>query len=153
AVTWFSETILPRIRTAIPEVQFLIVGRNPVLAVRTLARIPGIQVTGSVPDVRPHVSGAALAVAPLRIARGIQNKVLEAMAAGLPVVATSKAHEGITAVAGRDLFVEDEPGAFADSAIALLRNVALRAEVALRARQYVEANYSWAATFRRLDEL
>jgi glycosyltransferase involved in cell wall biosynthesis len=89
----------------------------------------------------------------LRIARGVQNKVLEAMAAGLPVVATPKAHEGITAVAGRDLFVEHEPARFANFVIALLGDATLRAEVGLRARCFVETNYSWEATFRQLDKL
>ncbi len=153
AVTWFSQAILPTIRTAIPGVQFLIVGKNPASSVRRLARSPGIHVTGTVPDVRPLLAGAALSVAPLRIARGVQNKVLEAMAAGLPVVATPKAHEGITAVAGRDLFVEHEPDRFAKSVIALLDDTTLRAEVGLRARRFVEINYSWEATFRRLDKL
>jgi sugar transferase (PEP-CTERM/EpsH1 system associated) len=153
AVAWFCGAILPTIRSAVPEVRFVIVGKDPTPAVMRLTGIPGVQVTGTVADVRPFLSQAALAVAPLRIARGVQNKVLEAMAAGLPVVATPKAHEGISAVAGRDLFVAREPSAFAEQIVALLRNAALRAEVGLRARHFVETNCSWEATYRRLDQL
>jgi glycosyltransferase involved in cell wall biosynthesis len=83
----------------------------------------------------------------------VQNKVLEAMAAGLPVVATPRAHEGITAVAGRDLFVEAEPAAFADRVVTLLRDSAARFEVGRLARRFVEQNYSWDAAYQRLDEV
>jgi sugar transferase (PEP-CTERM/EpsH1 system associated) len=152
-VVWFCSAILPTIRSAVPEARFVIVGKDPTPAVRRLTEIPGVQVTGAVPDVRPFLSRAALAVAPLRIARGVQNKVLEAMAAGLPVVATPKAHEGISATAGRDLFVMGEPSAFAEQVIALLRNPALRAEIGLRARHFVERNCSWEATYQRLDQV
>jgi sugar transferase (PEP-CTERM/EpsH1 system associated) len=153
AVTWFCQAILPTIRTAVPKAEFFIVGKNPTPAVRRLGRTAGVRVTGTVPDVRPFLADAALAVAPLRVARGVQNKVLEAMAAGLPVVATPNAHEGITAIAGRDLFVEHEPDGFAESVVTLLRNGVLRKEVGLRARHFVEANYSWDAAFRRLDQI
>jgi glycosyltransferase involved in cell wall biosynthesis len=112
-----------------------------------------VEVTGAVEDVRPCFARAALAVAPLRIARGVQNKVLEAMAAGLAVVATPKAHEGLTAVAGRDLFVEAEPDAFAKRVVTLLRDSAARFEVGRLARRFVEQNYSWEVAYQRLDEV
>src|SRR6185436_3795466 len=91
AVQYLSASILPRVRDAVPAARFTIVGRNPTRAVRRLAREPEVTVTGAVPDVRPYLARAAVAVAPMRIARGVQNKVLEAMAAGVPVVATSVA--------------------------------------------------------------
>ena len=153
AVTWFCGSIYPRIRRAVPEAAFLIVGRNPTPNVRALGRLSGVEVTGAVEDVRPFLARAALAVAPLRIARGVQNKVLEAMAAGLPVVATPRAQEGITAVAGRDLFVEAEPGAFAERVVTLLGDSAARSGVGRVARRFVEKNYSWEAAYQRLDEV
>jgi glycosyltransferase involved in cell wall biosynthesis len=153
AVTWFCNSILPRIRSAVPEATFLIVGRNPTPTVRALERLSGVEVTGTVPDVRPFLARAALAVAPLRMGRGVQNKVLEAMAAGLPVVATPKAHEGITAVAGRDLFVEAEPDAFAERVVMLLGDSTARSEVGRLARRFVEKEYSWETAYQRLDEV
>jgi sugar transferase (PEP-CTERM/EpsH1 system associated) len=88
AAVWFADRVLPGLRDVDPALEFLIVGRDPAPAVRALAARPGIQVTGAVPDVRPYLQGALAAVAPLRIARGLQNKVLEALAMGLPVMAS-----------------------------------------------------------------
>jgi glycosyltransferase involved in cell wall biosynthesis len=88
AAVWFADRVLPGLRDVDPALEFLIVGRDPAPAVRALAARPGIQVTGAVPDVRPYLQGALAAVAPLRIARGVQNKVLEALAMGLPVMAS-----------------------------------------------------------------
>jgi sugar transferase (PEP-CTERM/EpsH1 system associated) len=153
AVVHFSRHILPRIREQVPEAQFSIVGKTPAPAVRRLSATPGVHVSGTVPDVRPFLQQAAVAVAPLRVARGVQNKVLEAMAMGLPVVGTSKGHEGLEARPGRDLLVEDNPGKFADLVVRLLRNATLRAEVGRAARQFVEAHHSWAASMARLDRL
>ncbi|MCA1979528.1 MAG: TIGR03087 family PEP-CTERM/XrtA system glycosyltransferase, partial [Thiobacillus sp.] len=111
AVIWFAERIFPAVREAVPGACFAIVGSRPADAVMQLARQPGVVVTGSVPDVRPYLAHAACAVAPLRIARGVQNKVLEAMAMGCPVVATAQAAEGIRAEAGRDYWrAADEAG-------------------------------------------
>src|SRR5918995_932964 len=114
AVLWFADAILPEIRARHPDARFAIVGAKPDEKVKRLAERPGIIVTGRVEDVRPYVAHAAVAVAPLRIARGIQNKVLEAMAMARPVVASAEAFEGIDAVAGEHLIVEDEPAAYAD---------------------------------------
>jgi sugar transferase (PEP-CTERM/EpsH1 system associated) len=88
AVVWFADRVLPALRESDSGLEFLVVGRNPAPAVRALAGRPGIQVIGAVPDVRPYLRGAVAAVAPLRIARGMQNKVLEALAMGLPVLAS-----------------------------------------------------------------
>ena len=95
-----------------------ICGARPDARVQALATIPGVTVTGRVADVRPYLARASVAVVPLRIARGIQNKLLEAMAMGLPAVACSAAASGVEAVPGRDLFVADDPAGFAAAAAA-----------------------------------
>src|SRR5699024_4917517 len=95
AACWFAEAVLSRIREQVPEAGFCIVVARPTAAVRRLAGRPGVTVTGRVPDVRPYLHHAALVVAPLRIARGLQNKVLEALAMDRPVLATPQAWEGI----------------------------------------------------------
>jgi glycosyltransferase involved in cell wall biosynthesis len=112
-----------------------------------------VTVTGAVLDVRPYYQQAAVCVAPLRIARGVQNKVLQAMAMGLPVVATRRACEGIEARPDHELIVEDDPQAFASRIVALLENPALRAGLGRRGRAFVEARHSWAAALGRLDAL
>ncbi|RYY33311.1 MAG: TIGR03087 family PEP-CTERM/XrtA system glycosyltransferase, partial [Sphingomonadales bacterium] len=110
-VTWFVETILPHIRLRHPNARFAIVGRKPTDAVRALAKHPGVTVTGEVADVRPWLHAASVVVAPLKLARGVQNKVLEAMAMGRAVVASPPAFEGIDAVPGRDLLVTGDMAA------------------------------------------
>ena len=113
AVTWFADAVLPAVHARHPGATFVIVGANPAPAVRKLADRRNIVVTGRVADVRPYLAHAALVVAPLRIARGIQNKVLEAMAMGRPVLATPQAFEGLRAVPGRDLLVGADAAALA----------------------------------------
>ncbi|WP_432377742.1 TIGR03087 family PEP-CTERM/XrtA system glycosyltransferase [Duganella sp. P38] len=105
AVTWFAQEVLPAVRQAAGDVLFYIVGARPSAAVQKLAELPGVHVTGTVPDVRPYVAHATLCVAPMRIARGIQNKVLEAMAMARPVLVSPQALEGIDAVPGRELLL------------------------------------------------
>ncbi|MBW8897819.1 MAG: TIGR03087 family PEP-CTERM/XrtA system glycosyltransferase, partial [Massilia sp.] len=100
AVQWFAADIFPALRERFAGLKFYIVGSRPAPAVQELARLPGVVVTGTVPDVRPYIAHAAVSVAPLRIARGIQNKVLEAMAMATPVVVSPQALEGIDAVPG-----------------------------------------------------
>ncbi|HLQ66720.1 MAG TPA: TIGR03087 family PEP-CTERM/XrtA system glycosyltransferase [Candidatus Limnocylindrales bacterium] len=143
-VRHFCASIFPRIRAALPEARFVIVGRNPARAVRALARQPGVEVTGTVPDVRPHLAGAAVSVAPLRIARGLQNKILEAMAMGLPVVGTSAAFEGLDAMRQAGARVADDPEAFATHVVELLRSPERRREAGSRARAYVERHHRWS---------
>lgn len=153
AVTHFCHRIFPRIREQVRDVRFLIVGKNPAPSVRCLAAVPGVHVTGTVPDVRPFLRQATVVVAPLRVARGIQNKVLEAMAMGLPVVTTSKAHEGLEARPGQDLFVEDDPFNFADVVVGLLSASGLRDRVGRAARKFVETHHSWTASMGKLDRV
>lgn len=143
AVTYFAHDILPRVRAEIPAARFAIVGRDPSVAVRRLAQLPGVTVTGAVPDVRPYLSEAALAVAPFRIARGVQNKVLEAMSSGLPVVGTQLAFQGITANDADGVRAADSAEAFAKEVVTLLRDPSLRRDLGQRARRYVEQHHRW----------
>jgi len=152
-VTWFTEDVLPLIRAAVPEVRFYIVGSRPNAAVQQLARHPGVTVTGFVQDVRDYVARAAVCVVPLRIARGIQNKVLEAMAMARPVVSTSEAFEGIQAKAGSDIVVARGAQEFATSVLELLSNRPAAEEIGVRARACVEKNYAWSSTLGVLDRV
>ncbi len=149
AVTWFADRIFPAIRDAVPTAQFAVVGSRPSDAVRALARRPGVAVTGSVPDVRPWLAHAACAVAPLRIARGVQNKVLEAMAMARPVVATRQAAEGIRGAPGADFDVAQDEAGFGRSVVARLRAPAANP----RARDCILAHYDWARNVAAVDAL
>ena len=151
AVTWFADAVLPALRARFPALRFAVVGANPAPAVQALARRPGIAVTGRVADVRPYLAHAALVVAPLRIARGIQNKVLEAMAMARPVLATPQAFAGLHAAPGQDLLVGADAAALGALAAEVLegRHDALGAA----ARAAVERRYAWAATLAGLDAL
>lgn len=145
AVSWFAREVMPLIADA----DFHIVGANPSPAVRALAQLRGVHVTGTVPDVRPYLAHANVAVAPLRIARGIQNKVLEAMAMARPVVASPEAFEGVRAMAGRDVLVAQ--GAFETAQ--RVREVLDGAHPKLGAagRLAVMSGHDWRATLQRLD--
>jgi hypothetical protein len=141
------------VRREIPNVELSIVGMDPVPAVRRLADGSRVVVTGRVDDMRPYFDAAAVAVAPLRVARGLQNKVLEAMAMRVPVVASSSAHAGLNAVAGRDLLVAGDPEAFSQSVVTLLRDREARERHAAAGRACVEQNYNWETSLRRLEKL
>ncbi len=143
AVSYFAREIFPEVRRRVADAKFKIVGRDPATAVRRLARLPGVTVTGSVPDVHPHLAEAALAVAPFRIARGVQNKVLEAMASGLPVVGTHVAFQALGAGDADGVQRADSPAEFAERVVTLLRDARNRRELGQRARRYVERNHRW----------
>jgi sugar transferase (PEP-CTERM/EpsH1 system associated) len=153
AATWFAERVFPRVERAVPHARFAIVGRSPQRAVRALARPPQVEVTGEVPDVYEWLLRAQVAVAPLRIAAGMQNKLIQAMACALPVVATSVANEGIGAKPGEHLLVRDDADAFADAVIGLLRDAGLRERLGTAARRHVESHWTWEALFERLEKL
>ncbi|MEA1013568.1 TIGR03087 family PEP-CTERM/XrtA system glycosyltransferase [Sphingosinicella sp. LY1275] len=150
AVAHFAATALPRIRAVRPDARFAIVGRNPASAVRELASRDGVVVTGAVDDVRSWLGAADVVVAPLRVARGIQNKVLEAMAMGKPVVASQPAFEGIEALPGRDLLVADDP---VEAVTALLADPDRRADMGAAARRRMEFAYRWEARLAPLTEM
>lgn len=149
-VCWFVEHVWPELRKQHPQASFTIVGRDPAPAVLQLAHQTGVNVTGSVPDVRPYLRGAALAVCPLLTARGIQNKILEAMAMALPVVATGPALEGIAAEPGSVILRADSPAEWLENLQPLLAEPARRASLGQAARKHVLQHYSWAAQLQPL---
>ena len=151
AVSFFASEVMPRLASLSPPPHFHIVGANPAPAVRALAELPRVHVTGSVPDMRPYLAHAAVTVAPLQIARGIQNKVLEAMAMARPVVASPEAHEGVQAVAGRDLLVAD--GAEATAAAVARVLAGGMPGLGAAARAAVLKGHDWKATLARLDAI
>ncbi len=150
AVCAFAREVMPGIRNLYPSARFAIVGRRPAPAVLALDGKDGALVTGEVPDVRPWLAAASVVVAPLQIARGIQNKVLEAMAMGRPVVASSGAFEGIDAVPGRDLLVADGAQDQWDAVLTLFEEPEQAAALGRAARARMVERYSWDA---QLDPL
>jgi sugar transferase (PEP-CTERM/EpsH1 system associated) len=151
AVQWFALHVLPRIRETIPSAKFVIVGARPASEVRRLASAPGVEVTGEVPDVRPYLAHAHVVVAPLRIARGVQNKVLEAMAMAKAVIASPAAVEGIEFANPEELQVADGEQQFAEQAIRFLRQD--NPAVARVSRQWVSQRYNWNNNLAGLEEL
>ena len=153
AVCFFSREVLPIIRASVPGTTFRIVGRNPTGPVRDLARLQGVQVTGGVPDVRPHVAGSSLTVAPFRIARGIQNKVLESMAMGRPVVGTTLAFQGLSATEADGIRMADRPDEMAREIVTLLHDRTLAERCGAQARAYAEREHRWDAHVAALESI
>ena len=143
--------IMPRIWAHRSEVRVQIVGRNPPAWLRRAARDPRVEIVGTVPDLRPYLARATLAVCPLRYAVGIQNKVLEALAMGTPVVATPPVQGGLSAVPGRDLVIAEGGEAFAAAVLRLLDSPGERAALGAAGRAYVEAHHRWEALAERLE--
>jgi len=152
-VCWFVEEAWPRIRRQHPQARFLIVGRSPVRRVRQLAHSPGVEVTGSVPDVREYLKIIRVCVAPIRIVHGLQNKVLEAMACAKPVVTTGKVAGAIDAQPGREIMVADEACAFAEQTATLLGDEGRCEEVGQAARRFVETRFRWEDRARTMEDL
>lgn len=152
AVVWFAHEVLPLIRRELPELEFHIVGANPAPGVLALGREPGTTVTGRVPDVRPYLAHAAAVVVPLRIANGVQNKVLEAMAMAKPVVATPRALAGIEADPGRELLAAESAPEFARATIEAVCG-RHRDSLGENAREAVLARYQWSANLAAFERL
>lgn len=140
AMQWFATAVFPHIARAWPPARVIVTG-DP--AGRVLPPTPGIVATGLVDDVRQAVASAAVSVAPIRIGGGTRGKILEAMALGTPVVATSKGAEGLDVVSGEHLLIADDPQAFAGHVVRLLGDPALRERLAARARELVTRRYDW----------
>jgi sugar transferase (PEP-CTERM/EpsH1 system associated) len=151
AATWFARDIMPAIIKQRPDARFYIVGMNPSQSVRALASIPGVAVTGTVPDVRPYTQHAAVVVAPLRVARGVQSKVLEAMAMARPVVVSSAAASGIAAEAGVEFERAGDAQQFSRIVVRLLSEDAR--SMGQRARARVRAAYNWDRNMTAFEQL
>ena len=153
AVCWFAREVLPELRRQRPGLRFHIVGRAPTAAVRALASdaAAGVVVTGTVPDVRPYLQHAAVVVAPLRLARGIQNKILEAMAMGRPVVAASPCVQALTAEPGREILDAEAAPDYVRCIDMLLAAPDRAAAIGAAGRQHVLQSYTWAAHLQALD--
>jgi len=151
AVTWFVNSILPELRQKWPQVRFYIVGRSPPTSVHALTS-EAVVVTGTVPDVRPYLQHAAVVVAPLRVARGIQNKILEAMAMARPVVASQSCTEAIEARVGEELIPAVDSEAFVREICALLTSPSRAATVGRAGRLRVVNSYSWTAHLTGIDQ-
>jgi len=153
AAVYFATSVFPRVRQIFPQARFVIVGANPTPRVRRLAQRPGIEVTGFVPRVQDYLRRAQVAVAPMRTGTGIQNKVLQAMAVGAPVVATPQALGGITAQPGKHLLVAESPTEMAAQVARLLRDAPLGRRLARAARAWVVAHHSWAQATAQLESV
>ncbi|MFN4357839.1 TIGR03087 family PEP-CTERM/XrtA system glycosyltransferase [Sphingopyxis alaskensis] len=153
AARWFAADILPLIRRRHPAARFAVVGRAPSAEVRALAKQPGVIVTGEVPDVRPWLAAADAVVAPLLLARGVQNKLLEAMAMARPVVASAAAATGIDAAPGEHLLVADDAAAMADAVCMLFGDRDAAAHMGQAARARMIARYGWDARMAPLGAL
>ena len=147
----FCASTWPIIRERRPAARLMIVGADPSPAVKRLGELPGVEVTGSVPDVRPYVRRSALMVAPLNIARGTQNKILEAMAMGVPVVTSDVAAGGVDAVAGEHLLVAKSRAECAEAVLELMADKAERARLAEAGRARMLSNHAWPKSMQRLD--
>jgi glycosyltransferase involved in cell wall biosynthesis len=142
-VVWFAREVFPGLRKRFPAAHFVIAGSNPTRKVRALARIAGVTVTGFVEDMRAEQAKAHVVVVPLRIARGMQNKVLEAMACGKAVVVSRRAMGGIYAQEGRDLLVAEGPEEFRRCLERLLAEKTAVEEMGRAAREYILRDLSW----------
>jgi sugar transferase (PEP-CTERM/EpsH1 system associated) len=153
AVTYFTHKVLPLIRQEVAGVRFWIVGRNPGPKVQALRNFKGVEVTGFVPDVRTYLAKARVAVAPFSIAAGIQNKILEAMAFGLPVVATSRAAQGLSSGVAELVETGDTAEEMAAKTVLLLRDVGVRTRKSVEGRRRVSVEYRWDRALDQLLEL
>ncbi len=169
AVLHLVQEIMPQVWAERPDVQLVIVGQNPTPEIRALKwhkhRASGkdnghyqsgrgpVVVTGTVPDIRPYLRGSTLAVVPLLYGAGIQNKVLEAMACGTPVVASPRAISALSVQPGRDLLVADGAKAFAQAVLSLLEDRSRQAALSQAGRSYVETHHSWDGVAARLERI
>lgn len=152
AVVWFVKEVLGRLRAHDSDIEFYIAGRPVSPVVERLATIAGVTVLGGVQDMAAEIAQAEIVVAPLKTARGIQNKVLEGMAMAKPVVCTAAANEGIGAPAGRAVALAETSDEFVAIIENLFRSQQSRLTMGLEARDFVSQNFSWRSTFQKLDD-
>jgi polysaccharide biosynthesis protein PslH len=149
----FCADVWPSLRKRRPGLRLAIVGADPAPAVRRLAQLPGVEVTGSVPDVRPWLRRSALTVAPLNIARGTQNKILEAMSLGVPVVASDLAAKGVDAVPGEHLLSAGTAPEYETAIVRILDDATERARLSRAGRERMHTHHAWSRSMARLDAI
>ena len=150
AVAFFADEVLPRIQEKVPDVAFSIVGGNPSVRVQKLAERDGVVVTGRVPEIKPYFAEATVFVVPLRIGSGTRLKILEALAMGKAIVSTTVGAEGLELRDGEEIFIADEPIAFADAITRLLTDSQLRRRIGENGRARVERDYDWQSIGEKL---
>jgi polysaccharide biosynthesis protein PslH len=153
SILWFYRQVFPLIRRQRPSVKLKIVGRDPVRSIRALEKDPAVEVTGTVDDVRPHLASATIAVTPMVSGAGIQNKMLETMAVGVPTIATPLACQALEGRPGLDYLVADTPQLFASMVLDLLEHPHMRQMLACNGRRYVEEVHTWNMIGQRLNDV
>lgn len=153
AVIWFAMEIFPLVLQKCPNVEFWIIGRNPNQRIKNLKSNPHIKVIGEVINLYEWLAKASIAVAPVRIAAGMQNKIVQAMACELPVVSTTAANEGIRAQPNEHIIIKDDPREFSEALIELLQNQEKRIRIGEAARKFVEQYWSWDYHFQRQEKI
>ena len=152
AALWFAENVFPSVRATCPDAEFVIAGSSPPARLTQLSAIPGITVTGYVHDIRPHLDSASVAVAPMQVAVGVQNKVLEAMSMGLPVIASPIAARAFGGQAP-GIVVADAPGEFVDAALSFVRQPESAADIGCKGRQEALERFSWQSSVGKLESI
>lgn len=152
AVLWFAQEIFPRVKSQFPELTLSVVGRNPTSEIKQLAKIPGIEITGTVDDVKPYMGQAEVMIVPLRVGGGTRVKIFEGMAAGLPIVSTRIGAEGLPVRDGENIFLADTPETIAEKIATLIEDPKLRLLMGKSAAGFVTEHYSWESATRKFEE-
>jgi glycosyltransferase involved in cell wall biosynthesis len=153
AAVYFAKRIFPYVRRLVPNAQFIVAGFNPPRCLRTLAETPGIEVQANLPDVRPVISSAAVSVAPIRFGAGIQNKILQSLALGVPVVASPLAAGPFSQNGTSPVLVAASPEKFAGLVVRVLQDHEYRMHLARKGRELIETTYGWDQVFGSLDRI
>jgi sugar transferase (PEP-CTERM/EpsH1 system associated) len=152
-VLWFCQHVWPQVHARMPDRFFSIVGRRPTRAVRRLANLPGVELVGEVADVQPYYARTAFTVAPLHVARGIQNKILESLAMGKTVVGSPEALEGLDVTAGKQVLAAALPAQWVDQICHLFENPDIASRLGAAGREFVEQRHCWETCLRPFADL